>query len=130
MRATSSAERILSNKKRLIFNIALVLTLLLIALSAYLIIEAAKEEGAAVIVSVDGKNVAEYSLKKNGEYSINGGTNILVIENGMAYMRSADCPRQFCVNSGKIHRTNEHIVCAHNKVMVLVVGAGDEIFRN
>ena len=108
----------------------MVFALIAIAVSAYLIIEAMKKDGAAVVVSVDGKTVAEYPLDENGEYSINGGTNILVIENGAAYMKSADCPKQLCVNTGKIHRTSEKIVCLHNKVMVRVVGGDDEILKN
>ena len=120
----------MSNRKKYIFSAILIFSLLAIGICSYFIIEATKEEGAAVVVSVGGEEVAEYSLKIDGEYTLNGGTNILVIENGCAYMKSADCPKQYCVNYGKINRTNEKIVCAHNNVTVSVVRAGEEIFPN
>ncbi len=120
----------MSNRKRIIFSIALIFALLAVGLSSYFIIERLKEEGAAVTVTVNGDEVAEYSLEIDGEYELNGGTNILVIENGYAYMKSANCPKQYCVNYGKISRTNEKIVCAHNNIIVSVVRAGEEIFPN
>jgi len=120
----------LSNTKRLIFSIALAALLLAVGISVFLIMEAAKDDGATVVVSVNGEHVAEYSLSRDGEYSINGGTNILVIKNGMAYMKHADCPDKLCVNTGKICRTSEKIVCLPNRVMVEVIGADEEIFIN
>lgn len=118
------------NNRKIIFSIVLIFALLAVGLSSYFIIEAIAEEGAAVTVAIDGDVVAEYSLKIDGEYKLNGGTNILVIEGGYAYMKSADCPKQHCVNYGKINRTNERIICAHNNITVSVIRAGEEIFPN
>jgi len=120
----------LSNRKKIIFSIVLIFALLAVGLSSYFILEAMKEEGSAVTVAIDGDVVAEYSLKIDGEYKLNGGTNILVIEDGCAYMKSADCPKQHCVNYGKINRTNEKIICAHNNIIVSVIRADEEIFPN
>ena len=130
MKETLFAEHTLNNRKKIIFSIVLIFALLAVGLSSYFIIEAIAEEGAAVTVALDGDVVAEYSLKIDGEYKLNGGTNILVIEGGYAYMKSADCPKQHCVNYGKINRTNERIICAHNNITVSVVRAGEEIFPN
>ena len=55
---------------------------------------------------------------------------MFVIKNGMAYMKHADCPDKLCVNTGKICRTSEKIVCLPNRVMVEVIGADEEIFIN
>ena len=120
----------MSNRKKTVFSIVLIFALLAVGISSYFIIESTKEEGAAVTVEIDRKIVAEYSLKTNGEYALNGGTNIFVIEDGYAYMKSADCPKQICVNRGKINRTHERIECAHNDIIVSVVGANEEIFQN
>ncbi len=73
-------------------------------------------------VSVGGEVICEYSLSTDGEYALNGGTNILVIEGGEAYIRWADCPKQFCVNQGRISRTGQRITCLENRVIVEVVG--------
>jgi hypothetical protein len=89
-----------------------------------------REPGSVVTVSVDGKKIAEYPLSQNREYILNGGTNILVIENGKAYITYASCPDKVCMNQGKISLSGERIVCLPNKVMIEVLRDGDEIFSN
>ena len=119
-------KKILGNKK-LLADIILVASLLLISLSVFLVITLTKEEGAKAIVTVNGEVVAEYSLSVDGEYSLNGGTNTLVIKNGEAYMTYSTCPDGLCINQGRISLTNERIVCLPNRVMVQIVGAEEEI---
>ena len=84
-----------------------------------------KEEGARVIVRVDGQQVAAYSLLEDGEYSLNGGTNILCIRDGKAYLTEADCPDHLCVKQGKVDQTGETITCLPNRLTVTVYGAED-----
>ena len=84
-----------------------------------------KEEGARVIVRVDGQQVATYSLLEDGEYSLNGGTNILCIRDGKAYLTEADCPDHLCVKQGKVDQTGETITCLPNRLTVTVYGAED-----
>ena len=130
MKITSFAERILNNKRKIVFDVLLIFVCLCVGFLSFIIIEANKEEGAYVRVSINGEFKEEYSLSADGEYSINGGSNILVIEDGAAYVRYADCPDGLCVNQGKISRTGERITCLPNRVMVDVVGAGEEILEN
>ena len=120
----------MNNKIKLIFSIVLIFTFIAIGVSSYLIVELLKEDGEYVVISVDGEITARYLLTENGEYSLNGGTNILVIENGEAYMTGADCPDRLCIHQGRISRTGERIVCLPNRVMAEVVGEEDEIFVN
>ena len=111
-------------KKR---DIILIASILAIAIALFLVVELTKEEGAGVTVKVDGVKVAEYSLSKNGTYPLNGGTNILVIENGKAYLTDANCPDKLCVHQGKISRTGETITCLPNKLTVTVFGAEESL---
>lgn len=111
-------------KKR---DIILIASILIVAIAFFLIVELTKEEGAGVTVKVDGVKVAEYSLSKNGTYPLNGGTNILVIENGKAYLTDANCPDKLCVHQGKISRTGETITCLPNKLTVSVFGAEQSV---
>ena len=111
-------------KKR---DIILIASILIVAIAFFLIVELTKEEGAGVTVKVDGVEVAEYSLSKNGTYPLNGGTNILVIENGKAYLSDANCPDKLCVHQGKISRTGETITCLPNKLTVTVFGAEESL---
>ena len=111
-------------KKR---DIILIASILIVAIAFFLIVELTKEEGAGVTVKVDGVKVAEYSLSKNGTYPLNGGTNILVIENGKAYLTDANCPDKLCIHQGKISRTGETITCLPNKLTVTVFGAKESV---
>ena len=111
-------------KKR---DIILIASILAVAIAFLLIVELTKEEGAGVVVKVDGVEVAEYSLSKSGTYPLNGGTNILVIEDGRAYLSDANCPDKLCVHQGKISRTGEVITCLPNKLTVTVFGAEESV---
>ena len=111
-------------KKR---DLILIASILIVAIALFLVIEMTKEEGAGVTVKVDGIEVAEYSLAKNGTHSLNGGTNILVIEDGKAYLSDANCPDKLCVHQGKISMTGETITCLPNKLTVTVFGTEESI---
>ena len=111
-------------KKR---DLILIASILIVAIALFLVVEMTKEEGAGVTVKVDGIEVAEYSLAKNGTYSLNGGTNILVIEDGKAYLSDANCPDKLCVHQGKISMTGETITCLPNKLTVTVFGTEESI---
>ena len=111
-------------KKR---DIILIASILAVAIALFRIVELTKEEGAGVTVKVDGIKVAEYSLSADGTYPLNGGTNILVIENGKAYLSDANCPDKLCVHQGKISMTGETITCLPNKLTVSVFGAEQSV---
>lgn len=122
-------KKILENKK-MCSDIILVAVLLIVGLSVLLITFVGREGGATAVVSVDGKKVAEYSLAIDGVYYLNDGTNVLVIENGTAYVREATCPGyQDCVERGKISYVGESIVCLPNKLIIEIVGEGEELIQ-
>ncbi len=100
--------------------------ILAVILIAFAVITLTKQDGAYVVVKVNGQEVAKYSLGEEGEYELNGGTNILRIEGGKAYLTDASCPDHLCVNQGKIDQTGETITCLPNKLTVTVYGAEDD----
>ena len=109
-------------KKRDIILISVILAIAIVSLVA---IKLTQKEGAMVTVSINGDKIAEYSLNKNGEYSLNGGTHILKIQDGEAWMIYGDCPATGatkCTNQGKISKTNENITCNHYGIVVSVIG--------
>lgn len=109
-------------KKRDIILISVILALAIVSLIA---IKLTQKEGAMVTVSINGDKIAEYSLNKNGEYSLNGGTHILKIQDGEAWMIYADCPTMGdtkCTYQGKISMTNQMITCAPYALVVTVEG--------
>ena len=115
-------------RKRFIYDLALVLCLLLFALILFFITRRTQDTGTIVKVSIAGKTVAEYSLNQDGEYSLNGGSNILLIKNGEASVIYADCPDKICAKTLPISLTGERIVCLPNKLMIEIVGEGDVDF--
>ena len=79
--------------------------------------------GAMAVVTVDGKEIGRYPLRKSGTFPLNGGTNILVVENGEAWVSEADC---LCMGMGKISRNGEFIACLPNRLLVVVEGAAEQ----
>ncbi|MCR5090747.1 MAG: NusG domain II-containing protein, partial [Oscillospiraceae bacterium] len=80
------------------------------------------DTGAVAVVSVDGKEVGRYPLSKNGVFTLNGGSNTLVVEDGEAWVSEANCPDKVCKGMGKISRNGEFIACLPNRLLVVVEG--------
>ena len=82
------------------------------------------EKGEFAVVTVDGREVARYSLSDDREETIRGigGENKLVISNGKADVIEADCPDKVCVDHRSISNVGETIVCLPQKVVVKIVG--------
>ena len=108
-------------KKRRI-DIIVIASLLLLSLIALLVVNLTKKDGATVEVKLDGATVGEYPLASDGVYTLNGGTNILTISGGRAYMTYSDCPDHTCEKTGKIRYVGETIVCLPNKVSITIKG--------
>ena len=84
--------------------------------------EKATGTGAEAVVTVDGLEIGRYPLKTNGTFPLNGGSNILVVENGEAWVSEANCPDKVCMGMGKISRNGEFIACLPNRLIVVVEG--------
>ena len=113
-------------KKR---DLILIGSILAIIIVSFVAVNIVKQDGAYVVVRVDGAEVAKYSLDKDGEYEINGGSNVLKIENGEAWMSEADCPtlgNTRCTAQRKISYTTQWIWCQYNKVLLTIEGDGAE----
>lgn len=108
-------------------DIILVGAILLVAIITAIIVPLVGDAGAYVVVRVDGREVGKYSLSEDGEYSLNGGTNILVIEDGAAYLIEANCPDHLCVKQGKINKNGQTITCLPNKLTVTVYGNENDV---
>ena len=115
-----------TKKSKLVYDLILIGSILLLALSAFLFIRGGAAVGAFAEVWVDGELVLTVSLSDDGEYPIGEG-NLLVISDGEAHMKDADCPDKLCVHQGRISRTGERIVCLPNRVIVEIVGNGEEV---
>lgn len=107
-------------------DIIVISALLVFALLLLLFFELTKKEGAFVEVTRDGEVIGKYSLSDDGVYSLNGGTNELTIEGGVAYMSYSDCPDHTCENTGRIRHVGQTIICLPNDITATVVGVADD----
>lgn len=83
-----------------------------------------RSPGGTVQVRVAGAVTAGYPLDRDASYTItgaNGGTNLLVIEDGAARIEEASCPDGVCVHTGRIRRNGQSIICLPNQVVVEIV---------
>ncbi len=88
--------------------------LLLIAVSFFAVFFL-KKGGKTITVKQNNATVYEGKLSEDREVKLKGNT--LIIKNGNAYMKCADCKNQICVLTGKISNVGESIVCLPNKVI-------------
>ena len=111
-------------------DLILVAVLLVVALALFFGLRSLQARdtgsGAQAVVTVEGKEIGRYPLKKNGTFPLNGGTNILVVENGEAWVSEANCPDKVCMGMGKISRNGEFIACLPNRLLVVVEGAAED----
>ncbi|MBE6646305.1 MAG: NusG domain II-containing protein [Ruminococcaceae bacterium] len=112
----------MEKKRSTRYDILLISALLCLSLIIGLVVFLTRREGAYVVIEINGKETAKYSLSIDGEYSINGGTNILVVKDGEAYLTYADCPDKTCVKTGKIKHVGESIICLPNRVAITIKG--------
>jgi hypothetical protein len=80
--------------------------------------------GNEVQIRVDGQVVETLELSQDQTYEIQGvggGTNLLVIQNGEAWVEEATCPDGLCENMGKISGVGQSVICLPNKVVVEIV---------
>ena len=101
-------------------DVWLILGLLLVGGILFLVFRLSAPLGASVTVRIENEVVARYPLNVDGTYSLNGGTNVLVVKDGRAHMEHADCPDGLCIRQGEISKEGERIVCLPNRVMITV----------
>lgn len=87
-----------------------------------------REEGDTVTVTVDREVYGEYALGEDRviEIRTEAAHNVLVIQDGKAYMKTADCPDGICTDHRSIFRDGESIICLPNKVVVTVTAKDGE----
>ena len=108
--------------KKLRADLILIAALLALAGILFLALNHGRQEGGVAVVRVDGVEVERHSLSLNGTFPLNGGSNILVIRDGQAWLSEANCPDHICVKQGRIHYTGQVITCLPNRLTVTVEG--------
>lgn len=120
-------------KKKLIADIILISSVLIISALCYLLVIMNQTEGACVVVTVGNKEYGRYPLNVDKkitisvDYETKTQYNVLVIENGKADITDASCPDGICEDHIPISKNGETIVCLPNKVVIRIEGDGNEV---
>ena len=115
--------------KSLGFWMVLIAVLAAVCIVGMILINGNRHTGGAVQVTQNGEVVGLYPLDEDQTLrfdSDSGGYNIVVISNGTVRVSEASCPDQVCVRKGATDQTNDPIACLPNKLVVQVVGGGED----
>jgi hypothetical protein len=95
-----------------------------------LVILLTQHKGNIVQVRVDGTIIENLQMTDNLTYEINGvngGTNLLIIQDDEAWVEEASCPDGLCKNMGKISQVGQSVICLPNKVVVEILDKEGEV---
>lgn len=110
----------MKNKKTRNDIILIAVLVFLITLSIIFLMP--KNKGNYAVVKLAGNETARYPLSENTQTDIiSNGINCLIIEDGEAYISSADCKTLVCVKSGRIKNVGETIVCLPHNLIIEII---------
>lgn len=115
-------EREIFDRKKLKNDIFLIACIFAAICVAALILLLSKKAGDTVVVTVDGALFGEYRLDEDRTVEIRSqdGINVLVIEDGQAFVLDASCLDGICAQHRPILHDGESIICLPNKVVITV----------
>ena len=119
-----------NNKKK--NDVILIAIILIVVAIGILLMNIFKTEGSFAVVKIDGVETNKFSLSEDIEFIIETGENneqknTLVIKDGKAFVRDANCPDKICEGHQKISYKGETIVCLPHKVVIEIVA--DEVIN-
>lgn len=108
-------------------DIILTASILIVAVLVFFIIGLITKNGNYVEVKKNGEIIGKYSLAENQTVEIKdeNGYNLLIIEDGKAFISEASCPDKLCVNQGKVSTNGKALVCLPNKTVITVYSDDD-----
>lgn len=91
---------------------------------------AAIPDRKTAVVSVNGKVVDVLRVNAADEpyervYHTDGGSNVVLVEDGAVSVISADCPDHDCVRRGRLSRPGDTSACLPHRFLIRVAGEGE-----
>ncbi|MBN2325179.1 MAG: NusG domain II-containing protein [Spirochaetes bacterium] len=70
-----------------------------------------------------------FSLEENRVVDVSGplGITRVVIRDGEVWVSESPCKQKICVKMGHKHRVGDQIICIPNRVLVEIVGKGEQV---
>lgn len=88
----------------------------------------AADRSGSVAVYRGKARLAAYPLAEDKEVvldGMDGGTNTLIICDGQAYIKAADCPDGLCMKQGSISRNGQSIICLPHQLVITIEDGAD-----
>ncbi len=98
-------------------DIVLICVLAVILIIVFILVNIPKTEGKYVRITIDDEVYGIYYLFEDITVELPTG-NVVVIEEGEAYVSESTCKDKVCVNHIRISAYGEAIICLPNQVVV------------
>lgn len=108
----------------------LILAGILLVSAVWIIIYSTKDAGGLVLITLEGRVIQEMPLNVNGSFlagSKEGDYNLVVVEDGKAFVSEANCANRICKNSKSISKSGEVIVCIPHGLVITIVSTEKEV---
>lgn len=115
--------------KKRIRSIIILAGILLISV-IWLMIYGTKDAGGLVVITLRGEVIQEMPLNVDASFPVGskeGDYNLVVVENGKAYVSEANCANQICKNSQSIFKSGEVITCIPHRLVITIVSPEKEV---
>lgn len=128
-------------------DIILAIVLLVLGLGSPFLMQKKSSDASMVTITIDGKEAGCFELSGNrsfgvfkdgdGSYGLidlhfisavwpeDHWDNLIIIEDGSVYVKSASCRGNDCVDTGPISREGQVIACLPHKLLITISGKED-----
>lgn len=103
-------------------DIVLLAVILIIVIASAVFWYAGKPAGEQAEVYINGKLKAVYSLSQDRAINLDEIGVRLTVSDGKIGVSDSDCKDKICIHSGYISRSGERIICAPNKLVIVIRG--------
>ncbi|MBR4232658.1 MAG: NusG domain II-containing protein [Oscillospiraceae bacterium] len=109
------------------WDVALAVVFLAVAALIWVLLLRPHTVASKAEIKLNGVLIGTYELSEDSEFTVTNGdhANTVVISDGEIYVKSANCPDQYCVKHAAVKHSGECIVCLPAKLVITVTG-GEE----
>lgn len=105
----------------------IIIGILIIAIIFACVFLFSADNGTYAVIYENGKETVRYNLNNNLSVDLLDGRVILKIEDGSCFIQESDCKNQICVRTKPVSKVGERIVCAPNKISIVIKGTSDDV---
>lgn len=107
-------------------TIILIVVVALVLLAGFIVQKTMlSDSGVDVVLQLEGRELARMDIARDTEVvvrSLDGGYNIVHVEDGAVWVTDADCGDQTCVRTGKAWKEGQVIACLPHRLIIYVEG--------